>query len=459
MILAVSIPAGATDVTWADKVANDNVLPLEDTEKFSAADANEVKAAVNSKFDEADAVNIEVDGTTIEQSGTSPNFTIGVKPGVFALAGSGSAPTEVETLPGTLTPGTTYGALDTGDVTYALDTGYITTPGTFTAYAVPLAAPDAEITGAGPQNITFTYGKAATATTTADLCDDWSIVMTTAGALTLGYVSGDTTTVVVCSVSQDVFTGDTVASASYTPGTIEAVDDGGNMAAIADFSASVTNSSSESLACTTPTTGDTFNEGFLGAGYENTWSEVLGTVAINEDATLGGTPPVGSCTEGLYVNSAIGATVSTTTHDLGAAIANTNAIDVYMEFRLISSTLPADYKLFHVLQFSETSNPAVLPLVAYLDVSRESGVPKMRARASANSAWVPVTTGAWHTVKIHLDPTAASSYLQVDGGTQNTFTRGPSSGRYIHAGITADGNSTADSAIEYEIGRIWIDTP
>jgi len=193
-----------------------------------------------------DAVNIEVDGTTIEQSGTSPNFTIGVKPGVFALAGSGSAPTEVETLPGTLTPGTSYVATDTGDLTIASDTGYYTIPGTRTVYAVPLAAPTAVISGAGPQILTFTYAEAATAATTADLCDDWSITMTTAGALTLGYVSGDATTGVVCSISQDVFDDDTVASASYTPGTIEAVDDGGNMAAIADFASGVTNSSSES---------------------------------------------------------------------------------------------------------------------------------------------------------------------------------------------------------------------
>ena len=111
---------------------------------------------------------------------------------------------------------------------------------------VPLNAPTMVISGAGPQIATFTYDEAATASTTADLCDDWSISMTTAGALTLGYSSGDTTTSVVCSIAEDVFDTDTIASASYTPGTIAAVDDGGLLASIADFSTSVTNSSSES---------------------------------------------------------------------------------------------------------------------------------------------------------------------------------------------------------------------
>ena len=117
-----------------------------------------------------------------------------------------------------------------------------------TLIGTPVApsTPTMIISGAGPQIATFTYTEAITASTTADLCDDWSISMTTAGALTFGYTSGDTGTAIVCTVDADVFDDDTVDTASYSQGTIQANDDNELMANIADFSSAITNSSSES---------------------------------------------------------------------------------------------------------------------------------------------------------------------------------------------------------------------
>jgi len=154
-----------------------------------------------------------------------------------------------------------YGATTSGDFFYKSSAGLFNiSSGTYTADPVPPSAPTMVISGSGPQIATFSYAENITANTTADLCDDWSISMTSAGSLTLGYSSGDTTTTIVCSIAEDVFQGDTVASASYTQGTIQANDDNTLLASIADFSGSITNSSTESDGLTSLDTGSTYGQ-------------------------------------------------------------------------------------------------------------------------------------------------------------------------------------------------------
>jgi len=70
-------------------------------------------------------------------------------------------------------------------------------------------------------NWTFVYSGAVTASTTAALCNAYSVTMSTAGAETLTYSSGTGTNTVVCTGSVTVNSGETVTSGlNYTPGTI-----------------------------------------------------------------------------------------------------------------------------------------------------------------------------------------------------------------------------------------------
>jgi hypothetical protein len=103
-----------------------------------------------------------------------------------------------------------------------------------------------DISGSGPQFGTIVYDRDVTATTTADLCDDWAVELTNAGVLTLGYLGGDDTDTTVCTVAEDVYDDDTLVGISYAPGTIESSVGGVALAAIADFSANTTLNSSES---------------------------------------------------------------------------------------------------------------------------------------------------------------------------------------------------------------------
>jgi len=68
---------------------------------------------------------------------------------------------------------------------------------------------------------TFTYSEAVTADTTGELCSDYAVTWSTAGAETLSYASGDGTTTVHCTGSAAIVYGETVTDGlDYTPGTI-----------------------------------------------------------------------------------------------------------------------------------------------------------------------------------------------------------------------------------------------
>jgi hypothetical protein len=273
-LLLISSQSMATDVTWVDKTTGGS---------FTHEDANEVKSAVNSKAD--------IDGPVFTNSPTAPGYlsnvadggrmvnihnsvgfsgtaeigmceysTYRTPAGLYCYTGttygwvlqngstSGTTFTKQATTPTATSAAGLYGNTTTGIAYYSDSVGlWNLAAGTYTPWPTPMVAPTAYvISGSGPQVLTITHAEGATAGSTADLCNDFGITMGVAGSLTLGYVSGDTTSSVVCSIAQDVFSTDTVvAPATYTPGTIAATDDGGALAAISDFSSLVTNSSSE----------------------------------------------------------------------------------------------------------------------------------------------------------------------------------------------------------------------
>lgn len=105
---------------------------------------------------------------------------------------------------------------------------------------------------------TFVYDENVTADSTADLCEDFSVVMTDAGSITLSYVSGDSSSTIVCLSDKLVHGSDSVSSGlDYTPGTIV---DGSDNALASISGKSVTNSS------TTPdvSSGITFSGSAIG---------------------------------------------------------------------------------------------------------------------------------------------------------------------------------------------------
>lgn len=219
--------------------------------------------------------------------------------------------------------------------------------------------------------------------------------------------------------------------------------------------------------CTTPAAGDELNEGFLGSGYENSWTETIGaTGVLNEDATLSGTPPDGAqCTEGLLASVSTSGGYTHTRWSRGSALPRSAAVDIYGYLRVNSATLPAQYDNIGILNWDNNTTPSDSGASGFLRLSNESGADlRISMGATTTSTKVVLSTGTWYAVKIHLDGTAASSYFRIDAGTacdadgECTFTRyDTADGQHLFLGVV--NGLDADEAVAVEWRRVWIDTP
>jgi len=212
-------------------------------------------------------------------------------------------------------------------------------------------------------------------------------------------------------------------------------------------------------ACSTPSNGDQFDEGFLGTGYENSWTEVVSTGTVDEDFTLSGTPLTGSCTEGLNV---IAAAVSDKAYiDIGTEIDEAaENFNVFFQFYIDSHTID-DYASVSIVVAADNSNGTYnYTWRAY--IIEDSGF-KFTVTGSAGATATVVAEDTWYSVLIHSNTTAASSYYQIDTDAdptdqaQNTFTRANYGFEYLHVGSVM-GNGTGES-IDIEWGYIYADKP
>jgi len=205
--------------------------------------------------------------------------------------------------------------------------------------------------------------------------------------------------------------------------------------------------------CTTPLTGSIMNEGFVGAGYENTtgWSTPAPNGTFDNDATLPGVPPIGSCTEGFKYITAAGDTNGYIRYDLGAGI--TYPATIYMSYYIESgSTFASGF----VCTFQLDNDTSVSTYGVFKGRQWDS---RLDINAVDDELGVTNNTlpGVWHEVMINLDATGAAegSEYFVDGVSQGTFTRGNVSGRYINIGAV-DSKGSPENFTLY-IGRIYVD--
>ena len=208
--------------------------------------------------------------------------------------------------------------------------------------------------------------------------------------------------------------------------------------------------SGEAAGCSTPTTGDELNEGFTGTGYENSWTE-SGSGTIDEDFTLSGTPPSGSCTEGLNIVSSESSDISY--WDNGSTIAFTNDIDYVCEIYIDSKTL-TNYTYSRIIAWSNVTTN-VINSVQIVNVDGYT----LRGAGSGNSTGVTFSDDTWLTVTMHLDATPASSYFQCSGcddETQKTFTRTDTVSRYLVLGPDSLG---AGESVDIEYGYCYVNIP
>ena len=213
-------------------------------------------------------------------------------------------------------------------------------------------------------------------------------------------------------------------------------------------------------ACSTPDNGDELDEGFLGAGYESSMSDDQGSP--DEDHTLSGSPPTGSCTEGIQFSCTDGADASAqwdmgSAHDISAG-----DLDIYFSLYVDSASM-ANYNNFVLLNWDNNTDEWNIGGVAVRFRYNDPNF-QIYADGTVDSSYVTLSLDTWYEVKIHLDSTSADSYFQVTGGssttcdltTDCTFTDFAVDSRYLRIGPSSI-SGTDDAVIE--VGYIYVNSP
>lgn len=173
---------------------------------------------------------------------------------------------------------------------------------------------------------------------------------------------------------------------------------------------------------------DELLEGFQTAstGYENTWVQYGTTANITayaDTSALTTGKPTGACDRAWKLVIPSDGTETYAKWTRGSGISTGTTIDTV--FYVYLSALPANGKSLYILSLSGNS----YDLIGRVHIYNNVGAGLIHWQASVNSNYVSFTAGEWHKITIHLDSTAANSYMQVDAGTQEAFTRNTAAGK------------------------------
>lgn len=219
---------------------------------------------------------------------------------------------------------------------------------------------------------------------------------------------------------------------------------------------------SSSAACATSDTSlahDEFLEGWGTPGPENTWTTNSSVnITYDEDADTAArteNKPTGACDTALLVTVNAGSTASGSVYwNRGSAIAAATTVDHI--FYLYFTSVPDVTEQFAMVAAGNSSSQGS-GRQWWLYVTNAAGALSFQARGSTYSAVVAGSSNQWMKVRIHADATAASSFLQIDDGATNTFTRANVDFQYLHIGAIAEVTS-GDNATYYA-DLIAINTP
>lgn len=269
--------------------------------------------------------------------------------------------------------------------------------------------------------------------------DDFNVdASVTGNDIAMTYAAGDTTDTHVMTLASTVNLGETVDFDFLA--TADSMENGSGDDLAAIVSAAVTNNSTQGGACTTPASGNLFNEGFEGTGYE-TVSGITETGTVNEDAARPSTDPGSLCDSVIRIN---GGAANYITIDEG-----TSRADVYVTFWIYAADV-ASGSTVNIGTLAGSSPYYERP--AQWEIFNNGGQYQIRMQGAGYSSFVNITSSAWHRVDLHIVQNASSS-MSVDGGAAQTFTADNYTVRYYNFGEWAGGDACS---IYYD--RIHIST-
>lgn len=204
---------------------------------------------------------------------------------------------------------------------------------------------------------------------------------------------------------------------------------------------------------------DTLLEGFGTPGYENAWTEV-GTTANIDDAAdssaLTDGKPDGACDTAFYLDVPTDGTETFSRYNHGSTIdLSGTELDFYMY--LWVATRPDAGESFQIVKVSQYTGGSAIGSI-FLSYSNESGGQlRLQGYGSGLSDVVVISEDTWVKVKMHLDTTAADSYIQVDDGDNKTFTRGNESPQYFFIGAVSSLEANDNAQLYFDL--ICVNTP
>lgn len=171
--------------------------------------------------------------------------------------------------------------------------------------------------------------------------------------------------------------------------------------------------------CTTPT-GTNLTESFGDAATscwtsgpsscDNTWT-IYGTAPTGISASPGTPPANTACSNSLRMTY-------TTGNGLGIyhSVTTSTSADINFELYVNSQSLDTS-------GVTRIARAFGVGAVATIRLTNNAGTIQIFASGSDDSTHTNITTGTWYSVSLHLDATLANSYISIDGGTHQTFTR------------------------------------
>ncbi len=218
----------------------------------------------------------------------------------------------------------------------------------------------------------------------------------------------------------------------------------------------------ETAPCATANTTvphDVLLEGWQTGAGENTWTNIGGTskTAIIDTTAFTSGKPAGACDKAYAVTNLTDGVEQFNLWDNGSAIVTSStALDVVTYFYV--ETAPGSGDAFVFLTANNNVSTVTASPVFDAVIWNNGGTLSLGVGASiATASYTNISSGTWNKLKVHVDTTAASSYWNLNDGSNIGFTNANTSARYFRVGAVSSLDANDTGTVFHDL--IHIDTP
>jgi len=279
---------------------------------------------------------------------------------------------------------------------------------------------DSATLAADGETLTLVFDQAVTQGTgyaDTDIDVDASV---TGNNISVTYSSGDGTDTHIYTLGSVVNSGETV-DLDFN-GDADSLENGTGDDLAAIVSGAVTNNSAQGGECITPESGNLFNEGFEGTGYE-TSSGITAVGTVAPDTARPGADPGYLCDSSMLVSDTAGNYIR---YD------NTSGVDeIYARIYIYPNPDELNSEGATIFIAGNTADVYDRCAQINMDTTTELGV---IAEGATSTSEIALNEDAWNTIDLHIVRNGAST-MSVNGGAAQNFTARDYTMRYTSVGL------------------------